>query len=241
MTRIFGLSGLCATVLGLLAFNATVAHAESGAQWLYAEAWPGSSLIPFKEERLELESTTNLILHTKIAGVTVLFECVWVETGIAQLLANGSIGGLSGLAKEAKFRFSHCSTHLNGILSAPCVPIDKNGSGEILTTLVHGLITLTSSKEERVQILPDTGETLATIEMGEECAIGKKVPVIGKVFITDSEGKFLTHLARHSIEVGSPTELWAISKTAEHTAALLGRALAFLFLGAGIKFSGDPA
>jgi hypothetical protein len=98
-----------------------------------------------------------------------------------------------------------------------------------------------------ISFLPDNvggkaSETLATIEMSEECAIGTKVPLIGKFTVKDCEGLSLKNLFEHLIEVGPLTELWTISKTAEHVATLLGSAWAFLY-GAHLnkQFSGDPA
>jgi hypothetical protein len=60
--------------------------------------------------------------------------------------------------------------------------------------------------------LPDTSETYATLEFGAECAIGEKVPVIGKLRYKDCENLALTHLVKHLVEVGPLTDLWTISK-----------------------------
>ena len=96
-------------------------------------------------------------------------------------------------------------------------------------------------KDDLLSILPDEGETFATIEMGPECAIGQKVNVIGKATLKDCEGLALTHLVKHLVEVGPLTELWVISKTPEHVATILGSVWAFLTgEHVGLKFSGDP-
>jgi hypothetical protein len=62
------------------------------------------------------------------------------------------------------------------------------------------------------------------------------------MFLEDAEGKFLTHLVKHLLQVGPLTELWATSKTAEHVVTVLGSTWIFLIaIHSGFKFSGDPA
>lgn len=252
MTRTrLGILGLFAVIFGMMAFGAGAAQAETGAAWLLAEKEPNSGLITFLEAAVELEAETTGILHSKIGGVAVLFECSKISTVNAKLLANGSIGEKEGAVKGSKIKFSGCITKLNTVTSAPCVP--KAGGteeGVINTNAGHGLIVLKKLtvegkevKDEVVQISPDTGETFATIEMGKECSIGTKVPVIGTAFLKDCAGAFLKHQVKHLTEVdGTFSELWVISKTAEHVASILGSAWAFLGgIHAGFKFSGDPA
>jgi hypothetical protein len=231
----------------MMAFGAGAAQAETGAAWLLAEKEPNSGLIALLDAEVGLEKETTGILHSKILGIAVLFECEGIATVNAKLLPNGSIGEKTGTVSGSKIKFSGCITKLNGATSAVCEP-NAGGTekGVINTTAGHGLIvlheTVAKVKTELTQILPDVGETFATIEMSKECAIGSKVPVIGKAFLEDCEGKFLTHLVKHLVQVGPLTELWTISKTAEHVATILGSSWAKL-LGthAGFKFSGDPA
>jgi hypothetical protein len=236
----FGLLGLCAVVFGVMAFGATAAHAEKGAKWLLAEKAPNSGLITFLKASVGLEAETVGILHSKIAGIAVLFECKKLEAINANLEAEGSVN------KGAKIKFSECITKLNGATSSPCEP--KAGGtekGVINTAAGHALIELHELaggvKDDIVKILPDEGKTFATIEMSEECAIGEKVPVIGKATLKDCEGLALTHLVKHLVEIGPLTELWTISETPEHVATILGSAYAFLTgVHTGFKFSGDP-
>jgi hypothetical protein len=254
----FGLLGLCAIVLGLMAFGTTAAQAEPLARWLILKSdgtlLPDSGLaVP-----VELEKETTGILHTKIAGVAVLFECEKIAAVNANLLAHGSVG--EKLVKEkvgekeiergtaSKIKFSGCITKLNGTASKPCEPNNSGTEpGVIVTNPGHALIELhekaDKTKVEFVHILPDTGETFATIKTSEECSIGASVPVIGKAYLEDCEGKFLTHLVKHLTQVSTElTELWTISKTAEHVATILGSAWALL--GGehkGLAWGGDPA
>jgi hypothetical protein len=223
-------------VFGLMAFSTS---AQASGQWLFAEKAPNSGLVAFLEASLGLEAETTIVVHTKIAGISVLYLCPIAETLNFRLKANGSIG--SG----ALIDFLFCLTHLNGVISKACEPIGGGKAGVIKTTELHGLIELHELtggvKDDVVRLLPDSGETVAIIEMSAECAIGTKVPLIGKVVLKDCENLALTHLVKHLVEIGPLTEIWAISKTAEHVATILGSMWAFL-TGAheGLKFSLDP-
>lgn len=238
------LIGCCVAVVGLMTFSVSPACAESGADWLLinAQGWT-----VFLEAEIGLREDSLLqVLHTKIGGASVLFSCTWIEAINAKLKVNGSIG------EGTQIKFFNCSTSLNGALSKVCEPKDiVYGWGSIVTKPLHGLLVLhelaAGSKDELVSFLPDSvggkaSEILATIEMSKECSIGTKVPLIGKFTVKDCQGLLLTHLVEHLLETGPLTEMWAISKTAEHAAALLGSAWAYL-IGAhtGLQFSGDPA
>jgi hypothetical protein len=235
-------------VFGLMAFSAS-AQASAGAKWLVLESagvlWSEAKVNEGKASILG-EAETLGILHTKIAGVAVLFECNNLATEKAVLLANGSIGESAGNVKGSKIRFTECITKLNGATFNVCEPnAEGKNKGVIRTNSLHGLLVLHELtggvKDDIVQVLPDTGETLATIEMSELCPIGEKVPVIGKATLKDCENLALTHLLLHLMQVGPLTELWTISKTAEHVATILGSGWAFLGgAGAGKLFSGDP-
>jgi hypothetical protein len=260
MTRSkLGLLGFCAVVLGLMAFNAASAFAEEKANWLIlmsnSEVLTGAQLTA----SVGLKKVTTGVLHSKILGLTTLYECNKIEAINANLLKNGTV------AKEfnaevppkpvgAQIKFSECIAIIGGEVNASCKP--KAGGteeGVIKTNPGHGLIVLhepkAGEKVELVQILPDTGETFATIESEKTCPVGAKVPVIGKAFLKDcgatsacTTSAFLTHSVEHLTTVGPLTELWTISKTTEHVATILGVAGAFL-QGAHLNLSwaGDPA
>jgi hypothetical protein len=234
-----GLLGLCAVVLGLMAFGTTAAQAEVGAKWLFAQKG-GSELFAFLEASIGAEAETTQVLHSKIAGVAVLWECKKLATVNTKLTANGSIS-------KGKIKYSECHTFLNGVLSIPCLPIAGGTQPDVIETLdLHGLIVLhelaSGVKDDIVKILPVSGEVFAHIEMGDNCAIGENVLVLGSATLKDCENLALTHFVKHLVEVGPLTELWTISKTAEHIATVLGSAWTFL-TGAheGFKWSGDPA
>ncbi len=245
----FGLLGLCAVLFGVMAFGATAAHAEKGAQWLFAEKGAGTKLVAFLEAKVGLEAEENvvLVLHTEILKLKVLFLCTAVKAVNAVLKANGSIG------EGAKLLFSGCTTDLGGEPAPECTPKDKEDgeAGTIVTKPGHGLIELHELaggvKDDIVRILPDNvggkpSEVFATLELGPECSIGTKVNVIGKATLKDCEGLFLEHLVKHLVETGPLTELWTISKTAEHVATILGSVWAFLEgEHEKLKWSGDPA
>ncbi len=248
----FGLLSLCAVVFGVLAFSATAAQAEVGAQWLFAKLINATEveLIKPLPAFVQLEKDTKPVLHTKIAGITVLYECENLEATNAKLLANGSIGEKEGTVKNSRIKFTGCITLLNGAKSAPCEPKFEGTTGVILTKPGHGLIVLhklaDGTKDELVQVLPDEGEILATFESGAECAIGAKVNILGKLFLQDcvEKGKgLLKHVLKHLFEVSTIlTELFVISKTEEHKATILGSWWGFL-IGEhkGLHWGGDPA
>jgi hypothetical protein len=246
MTRTkLGLLGLCAMVLGLMAISATAAQAEVGAEWLFAEKAPNSGLIKWLEAELGLEKDDQpYVLHSEILKIKVLFLCTTIQAEKAVLKANGSIGN------GARVKFSGCTTDLNGTTTASCEP-NAGGTekGVVKTNEGHALLVLhdlgNGTIDDWVKVLPDSGETFATIEMSAACPIGTKVPVLGTLALKDCEGLALTHLVKHLVEPTSTegtllTELWTISKTTEHKASLLGTAWAFL-VGenhVGLKFSG---
>jgi hypothetical protein len=254
MTRTrLGLLGLCAMVFGLMAFSTTAAHAEVGAKWLLAEKAPGTALIPFNPETLKvgigLERDAPkgeeypYVLHTEILKIKVLFLCKDLKVAGSPVLTTN--GGIS----SGKVLFSGCLTDLNGVKNSNCTPKDAEEAteGTILTKPLHALLELhklATSTDDILKLLPDeVGGPFAVIEMGEACAIGKKVPVIGKLALEDCEGLALTHLVKHLVQPFTAlTSLFTISETAEHAATLLGSAFGFLTgEHVGLKFSGDPA
>jgi hypothetical protein len=223
-------------VFGLMAFSATAVQAETGAKWLILTS--GGVLKTGSELPAEIatEAETTGILHSKIGGVTVLFECLGQSlTGNPKLGANGSIS-------TGAIKFSNCITKLNGVTSNACKP--KAGGteeGVIKTLNLDGLLALHEGNDI-VKVLPVTGNVFAHIELGELCSIGENVLVIGSAALKDCESLALNHLVKHLIEMFEPlTKLFVISETPEHVATILGSAWATL-TGShiGLKFSGDP-
>lgn len=227
----------CVAAFGLTMFNAGAAQAETGARWLELNS-SGWTVFLEAEVGLQGDSLTR-VLHSEILKIKVLFSCTWIEAINVRLKANGSVGGF---VFGSQIKFFNCATLLNGAVFPECEPKDVvHGWGSIVTKPIHGLLQL-NGFGEIVKLLPVEGETLAVVEMSAACPIGTKVPVIGKLTLKDCENLALTHLVKHLVEQGPGTELWTISKTAEHAATLLGSAWAYL-VGehTGLKFSGDPA
>jgi hypothetical protein len=242
-------------VLGLMAFGTVGAQAEVGAKWLIlnkaGEVKQGSTL----HASVQLKTDVNGVLHSEILKIKTLFLCTTIEAVNAKLQEEGIIGNevitnASTKLKEgrgSKVKFSGCTTDLNGTTTPACIPTDPvGGAGTIITNLGHALLKLHEGSDI-VKILPDEGETFATISTGpatgNECPIGTKVPVIGSLALKDCENLALTHLVEHLVEQFTPlTKLWTISKTVEHEASLLGSAWARLTgEHEGLKWSGDPA
>ena len=211
--------GVCVIVFAAMGIAAS--GAQGAASWLVLQPTGGIVTEGIGGE-VTLEADTTTVLHSKISGVSILFECSTIAFIGAKLAAAGTI------AKGAKIKFSGCRVKLNGMVSTACEP--NNGGfepGVILTKSLHAALVLhelvSGVKHERFQILPDEGETFWTTEMGKECSIGTKVPVIGKLFLKDCENALLTHQEIHLVEPESElTELFVISRTPEHIASLLG-------------------
>jgi len=266
--------GLCALALGLMAaFGGSVAQAEIGAKWAIVKAngelvtispegdgkGKGDTLLPrvnIKEIEALLTSpfTKHVVLSSKAVGVAFQILCTAAsledEAGVAgvKLLLDGSL-------QHGRVRFSGCVILLAGVESKACEPHTGAELGVILTNLAKGLMVLHElaggTKDELTRIEPLTGETFVTIETGAECAIGAKIPVIGKLFLRDSQNKFKEELVDHLIEQDGTgvagtgpnlTKLWVFSKTAEHVSNISGSALITLTgEHAGLKWGGLPA
>jgi hypothetical protein len=241
----FGLLALCAVVFGVMSFGAAGAHAEAGANWLIltkagvlktgAEL---NALVNGKTDKTGILLTTILKIKTEIS-------CPKFNIEKAKLIKEGTIS-------EGSVIFEECTTKLNGVANANCVPkTTGRAAGTVATEPATGLIKLhplivegKEVKDETVLILPINAEMrFVTLLLSEACPIGEKVPISGEFSIKDCEGKFLTHLVEHLVEEFAPlTELWVITNTAEHKATIDGSAWAFLAgEHAGLKFGGDPA
>jgi hypothetical protein len=253
MTRSrLGLLALSAMVFGLMALGATGAQAEVGAKWLILTSTGVLKTGAELHASVNLKTDVNGVLHSEILKIKTLFLCTTIEAVNAKLQEEGIIGSTvvtnaKGLkeGRGSKVKFSGCTTDLNGVAAPECTPEDKSaegGPGTIVTKLGHALLKLHSGNDI-TKILPDEGETFATISLPAACPIGTSVPVIGSLALKDCENLALTHLVEHLVEAFTPlTELWTISKTEEHKATLLGSAWARLTLEhAGLKWSGDPA
>jgi hypothetical protein len=252
--------GLCALALGLMAFVANAAQAETAARWKVAgKEVTGTESFP--TEIKELEGKTASLLFTTKSGTKVTILCTEAKFDEGGALIKE--GGLS----LGRILFKGCVTLLNGALSPPCKP--KGGgapSGEILSERGKGLITLDKIKltvegkevidtEDYVKITPENAKGEATklfskIELGAECAIGEFVNVestsLGEgLWIKDCKGNgdpkkeppvpgFTTEATTHLIEE-SLHQLLALGQPA----TIDGSAIVQL-TGGTTAFSGTP-
>jgi hypothetical protein len=223
----FWLLGLCTVLAGVMAFNATAAQAEAGSHFWILNS-KGEKVDTGSLFALVAMAGVTFILHSKTLGVAVLYLC----TGLKAM--NATLEGEGKISKGSKMLLSGCTTDLNGTANAACTPKDASTGteGTILTQPLHALVILGTGGEALLNVLPDTAETFANIEMGSKCPIGTKVPVIGKLALKDSESRATEHLVKHSMEPAPApfTELWTISKTVEHQATALWSFWIFLAL-----------
>lgn len=195
----FKVLGLSVLALSVMAIGTTgAARAETGACWGYLE---GANLKCFSAGGLEakpvfaVESLTGTLL---IAGQNVEILCTGMEFDEGgRLTSNGSV-------TLGRVKFTGCGTLIGKVISKPCLPKDPvAGPDAILTEKINGLIQLhglTSGElEPTVVFKPDTGEILAVIHLGEECAFGEEIVVKGKFVAWDCVGKksFETHQLTH--------------------------------------------
>lgn len=243
MTRMrLGVLGLCA-VFGLIAFSATGAQAEG--TWLILNAKGEIKTGTELPATVQFEKDSSVLtLHSEILKLKVLFLCTEVKAVNAQIFGSGAIGEKTGVEKNSKVLFGGCTTDLNGAAAPECTPTDPtDGKGTIVTKPGHGLVGLhelaDKTKDDIIVMSPDEGETFATISLPSGCPLGTSIPVLGKLALKDSENQALTHLVKHLFAAfNALTELWVVSKTAEHATTISGSAWAML-AGAheGLKYA----
>ncbi len=229
-----GAFGLLVLTLGVVAFLASAAEAEVGAKWLVLSK-AGEAIDTAKLPVLlkgEIESTNKEILLTEILKIKVEKTCSGVELVGMELIGEGK------LKAGGKLKFTGCRLLLNGVESKPCLPHTKGApAGTLETNALKGELLLHKLENEKKEVIgtdplillePSEGTFFMTLETGEECAIGEKIPILGKLYIKDCENGFEKHQVIHLIEEGPLSEMWVISKTAEHKVKLDGSALVSL-------------
>jgi hypothetical protein len=174
--------GLCTLVLGLTAFAAGTAQAETGATWrVNGAAIPGAGdLLPQLVVK-EVENKSASISFTTAGGTSVLFLCTATEFDTGGVLISN--GGVS----TGNVSFKGCVTLLNEVASPKCTPHSPGKpAGEILSLQGRGLIALdklpSGELTELVKVLPinakgEVTKLFGNLEMGESCAIGELVNV----------------------------------------------------------------
>jgi hypothetical protein len=223
--------GLCALVLGLMAIGTGAAQAEKGSHWnVNGKAITAELLVKIGAT---LENNHGILLSNAL-GKSFHILCTAMAFEEAELKVEGGSSG--------KIKFTGCIILLGGVLSKPCEPKDAGVAGVILTKLLKDLILLHEG-EPVDELEPVVAPLFALIETSAECAFGSSIPVIGGRFTfqdCQKEGRIekVTHLGT---ELAALTELWILSKTAEHVARIDGSAnVSLIGEHAGLTWSGTP-
>ena len=173
------LIGLLALALGLMAFSATAAQAETGAHWDVA----GTAITGEQEVEAENDSADSTLLTT-VGKTPVEILCTTISFKGANLKTSGGATG--------KIHYVGCTTILNknGVAVGNCKPHSPGATaGLIETNALTGLIVLHTlaggAKDELLELKPTAGTSFVTIELGPLCAIGEKFDITGPAFIKD--------------------------------------------------------
>ena len=235
--------GLCALVLGLMAFATSAAQAEVGAKWVFKVKTtagelrevgvPNDTLLPkIQIKEIEKLLSGELVKHMVLLSAVVKkkFEILCTGAELETIAGSGARLLLNGTIESFKVKFTGCEIKIGGVKQAACEPHTGIEKGMILTKEIKGLIVLhelaDKTKDPLVRFEPVTGKEFVTFETSAECAIGEKIPVIGKFTFKDSQNKFTNdELTDHLIEQGPLTELWTFTETTEHVANIDGSAL----------------
>jgi hypothetical protein len=239
----FGLKAVSLFVMAaaITAAMAGGAQAEAGAKWLILSGGVAKTGEELPAEVVGSLENNDASLLSKIVGIKTKFLCT------AATLVGVKLEGEGKLTNGSKLKYTGCKTYLNEELAPEC---ETHSAGQPVGTLelnaLKGELVLhepsAGVKEGVTKAEPKEGETFISMELGAACPIGNKVPIIGKLFFKDCEGKLTTHLVTHLIEeLKALTTLWTISKTAEHVSTVDGSVLVKL-AGAhtGLSWGGMP-
>lgn len=244
---------LCLCILGLVAYAGGTAHAEPDSKWGILKAngelvkiapasdpgGIGDALLPLIQIT-EIEEK-HLTILTAVSGQAIQILC----TG-ATLEENVTLI-LNGAVSLGRVELTGCTIKIGGTVRAVCKPHSKGKpEGSILSEKGYGLIRLHIGIPT-VLFLPDVGETLLSIILGQEgeseCSLGENLPLSGKLAIRDCGGFFKQEKVVHLInEFSQLTDMWVLNKTAEHKTVIDGSALVGL-IGEhkGLEWAGLPA
>jgi hypothetical protein len=188
------------------------AQAESTPEWKLAP--PGEAIGPELPVQVVAKAETALTLTTKIIGSKVEVACEKASLSEALLEAGSKGKGQSPLRRLQNHR-QRCRA---GQLRTE----SGRRKGAIATVEVKSQLSLHEG-ETLVRLEPMVGETFATSESTESCAIGEKIPIKGILYVKETGGKFRVNEATHVVEEGTLTTLFVISNTAEHKATVAGK------------------
>lgn len=224
---------------GLAMFGATAAQAEVGAHWnINGTALNNNTLLPALATTL---NGSGSLLARAIAEL-LRISCTTLTLEEAVLKSEGGALGkakFSGCAISSKKKETEEWSTL-----AACEPKTGTENGVILTRLLKALIVLGESSLSLLRVEPEEGTTLVIIKTtGTECGFGSSIPIIGKFAAEDGKAEFKMEQVTHLLLEGPSTELWILSKTAEHKATVTGTADVFLtgMEHVNLKWSGTPA
>jgi hypothetical protein len=182
-------SCLCVLIFSLMAIGASVAQALP--EWTYLTA--GGELRNMGDLLPEVQFSSDpelTLLFTTKGGTKVAISCKTISTSTPIKLREG------GKSTEGSLKFTGCITKLNGVTSAGCEPRTGAEKGVIKSKLILLLIVLHEGAPAVLEE-PEVGQEMASIELGELCAIGETIPLKGHALWKDCENKFTTHLVTH--------------------------------------------
>jgi hypothetical protein len=236
-TRI-GLLGLCAMMLGVMAFSASAAQAEPGAFWLVNKAKLPEALLPTIAATLENSMGTLL---GELVGIKFHILCTGAELKEFHLVAPAGALGFG--------RFTGCTAlKLNAaggtepLLECRITETALGGTvGAIITSKIKGLIVLHEG-EGAVKFEPEAGVTLAIIHFEEGCLIGESFKIGGVFAAKDCQKAFLTDQVTHLFEELKALTSLFLNGNKEKVVTTDGSANATLSgAHAGQTFAGHPA
>lgn len=218
-------------VLVLCAYAAGAAKAEKGASWMVngKNIESESTLKPLLQSTVENEM---LLLFT-IAGISGKVLCKGMQFVNFRLLGEGTLS-------EGKIKFSECETYVEGKLTKECAPKTGGASGIIESAPGPALLGLAGGQGV-IKFKPGKGEFFMVFEMGEECALGVNISIVGELVLKDCQNKMKEELVSHLLEADASSTLKVVG-AAGKPATLEGSILVTLAgEHTGLKWSGLPA
>jgi hypothetical protein len=213
---------LCAIMLGLMAFSASLAQAEPNAHWNINKAELKSPLLP-EIQVTELENR-EIILEGKKETKRIGILLMKIGLSTLEILCTG-ITLIDALLHElgratGKVLFSGCTVDINKKHAPECTPKSSGEPiGSILTNKLEGLIKLhilkdaegkEIGKDDLLKVLPEAVEgkepPFVVLDLGATC-IFNQISITGTVYLKDCKNLGLVEEVEHLFEEGPLTEL----------------------------------
>jgi len=232
-----GLLGLCAVVLGAMAFSASAA--QGAATWLVNKVVLPEALLPTLGANLD---GGDLSFLGTLVGIKFHILCKEIELKETHLVAPAKVLGFMVLSKCEVLELLADSTTM--VLSKCNIP-----EGKLTTVKMVGSIVLHEGNGA-VEFKPEVGTNIMTFNMGPECPTGENVKIGGILRIRDCvPSEFLTDKVTHLIESpklglnasGESNELF-LNGNKKVLVTLDGSANVFLtgVAHTGLTFAGHP-